>query len=159
MQQIDAVIKAIMKVKPDFQQYKDKGIDIIVDDLRKQVCEIIKNGILNGSISYDKDITDIKAITKYVPSMVSNWLRRSRALNGNSSAIIQNPGSRIGVGDEQLKVLRELYKTQVEPEILTEINKYISIRINQLKTDKATIKQNSINMDALPMHLRDKLKL
>lgn len=159
MRQIDAVIEAVMKVKPDFQQYKDKGADVIVNELRKQVCNILTQGILNGAISYDKDHTDKKSVIKYVPGMVSNWLRRSRALNGDSSSIIQNPGSRIGAGDEQLKALRELSKTQIEPEILTEIDKYIKIRINQLKTDKAIVKQKDINVDALPSYLRDKLKL
>lgn len=159
MRQVDAVIEAVMKVKPDFKQYGDKGNEIIIGDLRKQVCKIVMEGILNGDVDYNKDEKNTKEVKEYVPGMVSNWLRRNKVLNGDVNAKAAKPGSRIGVGDDKLKTLRDLRKTQVEPEILTEIDKHIKQRLNALKKEKQVVKQADINLDALPPHLRNKLKL
>lgn len=159
MRQVDAVIEAVMQVKPDFKQHSDKGNEIIVDDMRKQVCKIVIDGILNGNVDYSKDHTNIKEVRDYCPGMVSNWLRRNKILNGDVNAKAQKPGSRLGVGDERLKTLRDLRKTQIEPEIITEIDKYIKQRLNMLKKEKQTVKQTDINVSALPKHIRDKLKL
>lgn len=159
MRQVDAVIEAVMQVKPDFKQHSDKGNEVIIDDVRKRVCKIVIDGILNGDIDYSKDHTNAKDVKDYVPGMVSNWLRRNKVLNGDVNAKAQKPGSRLGVGDEELKTLRDLRKTQVEPEIISEIDKYIKARLNVLKKEKQTVKQADINLDALPEHLRNKLKL
>jgi hypothetical protein len=159
MRQVDAVIEAVMKVKPDFKQHSDKGNEIIIDDIRKQVCEIVTEGILNGDIDYNKDEKNIKEVKSYVPGMVSNWLRRNKVLNGDVNAKAAKPGSRLGVGDEELKTLRDLRKTQVEPEILAEVDKYIKARLSMLKKEKQVVKQADINIDALPKHLKNKLKL
>lgn len=159
MRQVDAVIEAVMQVKPDFKQHSDKGNEIIVDDIRKQVCKIVIEGILNGDIDYGNDHTNVKDVKDYVPGMVSNWLRRNKVLNGDVNAKAQKPGSRLGAGDESLKTLRDLRKTQVEPDILAEIDKYIKQRLNVLKKEKQSVKQADINLDALPAHLRSKLNL
>lgn len=159
MRQVEAVINAVMVVKPDFKQHSDKGNEIIIDDIRKQVCKIVIEGILNGEIDYNKDHTNVKDVKDYVPGMVSNWLRRNKVLNGDVNAKAQKPGSRLGVGDDELKALRDLRKTQIEPEILTEIDKYIKQRLSVLKKEKQSVKQADINLNALPEHLRSKLKL
>lgn len=159
MRQVDAVIEAVMKVKPDFKQRSDKGNETIVDDMRKEVCRIVIDGILSGEIDYNKDHTNIKEIKEYVPGMVSNWLRRNKILNGAINAKAAKPGSRLGVGDDKLKTLRDLKKTQIEPEILAEIEKHIKARLSVLKKEKQVVKQADINLDALPVHLRNKLKL
>lgn len=159
MRQVDAVIEAVMQVKPDFKQHSDKGNEIIVNDLRKQVCKIIVDGILSGNIDYSKDHKNEKEVREYCPSMVSNWLRRNKVLNGDVNAKTQKPGSRLGAGDAELKTLRDLRKTQIEPEILSEIDKYIKQRLSVLKKEKQSVKQADINLDALPEHLRNKLKL
>jgi len=158
MKQVDAVIAAVMQVKPDFKQYSDKGLEVIVDDLRQEVSTIVTAGIIDGTVSYSKDKNDYKAVADYVPGMVSNWLRRSKVLNGNMAPSVKNPGSRIGANDAKLKTLRELRKTQIEPEILSEIDKYIKARLKELKQQKTTKQKSNINFDVLPADLREKLK-
>ena len=159
MRQVDAVVAAVIQVMPEFQKNKDKGNEIIVGELRKQVSKIIKEGILDGTIDYDKDHTDVKGVHKYVPGMVSNWLRRSKQLNGNAEPDVKNPGSRLGAGDKHLKVLRELRKTQIDDDVLMEIDKYIKERLSLLKKEKIDKKQKDINLDALPSYLRDRLRI
>ena len=159
MRQVDAVIEAVMQVMPEFKQHSDKGNEIIVGDIRKQVCKIVIDGILSGEVDYGPDHTNVKEVRDYCPGMVSNWLRRNKILNGDVNAKAAKPGSRLGVGDVALKTLRDLRKTQIEPEIVSEIDKYIKQRLSVLKKEKQNVKQADINLDALPAHLRDKLKL
>jgi len=154
LKQSTAVINAVMQVKPDFEQNSDVGLDVIAGETRKAVCAIVTAGIVSGEIRCDKiDVTDEAAVKKYVPSMVSNWLRKSPKLNGGTAHKIKNPGSRAGSGDKALKNMRALAKVHKDnPETLAEIQKHIDERVATLKAEK--VKHIELDMDAIPDSLK-----
>jgi hypothetical protein len=122
----------------------------------------ILSGIINGTITYGKEITDEKEVQKYVSGMVSNYFRKSKELNGGNLYAPTTTGS--GSRDAQIVELTKLYKSYVEgsPEFL-QIQEAIATRKAFLESQKVVIvkekKKNkefeSINMDALPEGLKN----
>lgn len=132
MRQIEALIEVIKQVKPDFKFYEDVGDKVIVGDLRSRIVSILADKIINGEVEYNKDHTDKKYIRGYTSSMVVSYLQRSRILNGNVP-LARNKTKKPRITDAKLAALVKLRQTQVDLEILSEIDKYIKIRKGELR--------------------------
>lgn len=94
-------------------------------------------GIVDGSISFNKDISDEKEIMRYVSGMISNHFRKAKELNGGSFYAPQSTGR--GSRDSQLSELSKLLGTYTEgSEEFNQIVSAISSRKSELATEKAT---------------------
>ena len=136
------------------------------DQLSKDQISTLKTnvtaGIVDGSISFNKDTTDPKEIARYVAGMVSNHFRKTRELNGGNSYSPQSTGK--GSRDSQISELNKLLKTFSEgSEEYTQVVEAIAARKSVLATEKAVhLKEKrkqkelaAINTDALPENLKD----
>ena len=120
---------------------------------RSQVNMILFEGFRAGTIELDREYTDSE-LKAYVSGLQSNWLRKDKRLNGGISYMPKNPGSRAGQGDAQLKALRALLKTQVDPTKIAEIQSYIDKRVSEIGVAKA--KTVTVNVADLPAELAAK---
>ncbi len=122
----------------------------------------VVTGIVNGSVSFNKDTTDQKEISRYVSGMVSNHFRKAKELNGGSSYVPQSTGR--GSRDSQVSELNKLLKTfDADSDEFNQITAAISVRKSELASEKLIIAKerkkqkelSSINTDALPEGLKN----
>ena len=131
------------------------------DQLTPEQFTLLKSnvvaGIVNGSVSYNKDASDEKEVARYVSGMVSNHFRKAKELNGGSPYKPQFSGR--GSRDPQLSELSKLLNTYDEGS--SEYNQIISAinsRKTELANEKALVNAQkklqkglaSLNTDALP---------
>jgi hypothetical protein len=150
--QKEAVFNAVTHVLG--VEFPDTGAVELSKEQRAQVNMILFEGFRAGTIELDREFTDTE-LKAYVSGLQSNWLRKDKRLNGGVQYVAKNPGSRTGVGDAQLKALRALLKTQVDPNKIAEIHSYIDKRVAEL--DAAKAKTVQVNVADLPAELRAKL--
>lgn len=142
---------------------KDIPVDeqLTVDQFKFIKANIV-NGILNGTIDFSKDITDQKAITKYVSGMVSNYLRKAKELNGGIKYEAQATNDKSH--DYQVIELNKLLKIYIEgsneyTQILTAIEsrkqEIIAEKSSKQEVKKKTKELDSINMEVLPESLKN----
>lgn len=131
------------------------------DQLSSDQLEVIKanifNGIVNGSISFNKDTSDSKEVSRYVSGMISNHFRKSKELNGGNTYTPQSTGR--GSRDPQLSELSKLLGTYTEgSDEFKQILSAIESRKQELAAEKAVVAAEkkrqkelaSIDTDALP---------
>jgi len=135
--------------------------NLLTDDQLETIKTNIFNGILNGTIDFGKEITDEKELSRYVSGMVSNYLRKSKELNGGSDYAPQSTGR--GSRDPQVSELNKLLKTYTEgSDEYSQIVFAIEARKNELASERTVVVKEkkkvkefeSINMDVLPESLK-----
>lgn len=159
MNQKSAVFAAISSVLVnagiDFEEGMDVG-PVMSKELRAQVNAILFQGFRAGDIEIDVEYsdTDLKA---YVSGLQSNWIRKDKRLNGNTTYVAKNPGSRAGSGDAQLKNTKLLLATLIPgtPDYI-EVEQEIAKRTTELAATKAS--KVTVDFSALPAHLRAKFQ-
>jgi len=122
---------------------------------KKEVYALLFSMFKSGDIEYRGGCPDDAKLLKYIPGLVNNWLRKDPGLNGNVKYEAKNPGSRSGAGDEQLKAMKALAAVTSDPEALAEIE----AAIEQRKAELAKAKQQPIDINNLPEHLRRFVKV
>lgn len=151
-------VKSILGVSydasvPAREQLSDENLKLIKTN--------VIAGIVDGSIDFKKETTDVKEITRYVSGMVSNHLRKTKELNGGRKYNPQSTGR--GSRDLQISELNKLLKTYSESTSeYGDIVQAINTRKETLASERAEIakakkKQNdlsSIDVDALPEGLK-----
>jgi len=83
--QKDAVVEYVVNQLPTFVKYKDNALLLLTKEQLDLVKTNVAQGILNGEISYGKDLTKSAEVHAYARSMVMNHLKKARELNGGSS--------------------------------------------------------------------------
>lgn len=83
--QKDAVIEQVIRQLPTFVKYKDNALLLLTKTELDLVKINVAHGILNGEISYGKDLSKPAEVHAYARSMVMNHLKKARELNGGSS--------------------------------------------------------------------------
>lgn len=131
MTQKEAVFQAVTNVCGEHD-----GPYTPTKDERSSVNQILFEGFRAGTIELDREYTDSE-LKAYVSGLQSNWLRKDKRLNGNVQYVAKNPGSRAGSTDPQIKAMRVLLSTQVDPAKRAEIQSFIDKRIAEIKPAKA----------------------
>jgi len=131
----------------------------LTKEQRSTVVEMVTQALIAGEIDFsdaarEKHDTEQKKRT-YCNGLVSNWLRKDKRLNGNTTYEIKNPGSRAGQGDEQLKNLKLLLKTIDDDAQKQKVQEAIDKRVDDLKKEK--MGNVEINYDAIPESLKEQL--
>src|SRR5665213_1033369 len=120
-------------------------------DQLQNIYQCVTDSIVNGQTAFSDEAklkysTSELIRTKYVPGMVSNWLRKDVRLNGGEPYVTKSPGSRAGSGDEQLKNLKAL--KSLHPEHSEAIDEQIAVRLKELNVGKA--KSVEVDMSKIP---------
>jgi hypothetical protein len=159
--QVSAVVNAVTEVLgDDFAPGTTVVSEIITDEQKEQVREIVFNGIMDGSVTFKGSTDDADAVRRYVNGMVDNHFRKSKALNGSKSYAPSSTGSK---RDPQLKELGKLLKT-FEPgtENYLKVQGHMEQRSAQLQAERGaratSAVRESINKDILPEHLAHMVK-
>ena len=123
---------------------------------RSAIVDMVTNALIADEIEFSEDArakhdTAQKKKT-YCNGLVSNWLRKDKRLNGNTTYEIKNPGSRAGQGDEVLKNLKLLLKTLDDADQKAAVEAEIAKRTEELKVEK--MKKVEINFDHIPEELK-----
>lgn len=154
MKQREAVYKAVCDVTgtEDFG-----GAVELTKEQRESVHEQVMDGFNNGEIDFSdsakaKYDTEAK-LSGYVSGLISNWLRKDKRLNGNTTYQPKNPGSRTGQGDPQIRELRKLLKIHSGTPKESEIQAFIDTRVAQIASEK--VKNVEIDYSMLPPELQD----
>lgn len=152
-----------------FAVLKDNGInyelngsvalsDVLTSDHKKSIRDILFTAFRNQEVEFRADfqskVNDDAELKKYVSGLLNNWVRKDKEFNVGQTYEIKNPGSRSGSQDDQVKEMRKLLKITTDASAKEAIQKAIDERVATLKPDK----QVSINIDALPEHLRHFVK-
>lgn len=119
----------------------------------REVAAAMANGEIELSAEAKAKYPTAEALQKYVPGLVSNWLRKDTRLNGGTKYEIKSPGSR--TGDVQLTEMRKLLKTNLTDEQRAAVQAKIDERITELRAQKTQTIE--INYDAIPESLRQVL--
>ena len=129
---------------------------LIDTDMRKSIIGIVVAGCQDGSVLL-KEGFDQSKLPTYTSGLVSNWLRKDKRLNGGDAYQTQNPGSRAGSSNPEIKEIRKLLKT-VEAGSAAE-EKIKGVLAEKIAEHKAkNQKKVEIDMDALPEALREYVK-
>lgn len=169
MKQRDAVYLAVTGVLSDAGVHFEDGMDVgpmLSKEIRSSVQAIVVEGFTSGKIAFEaseannEKMSNPAKLNAYVSGLISNWVRKDKRLNGNTSYTAKNPGSRTGSSDEQLKTLRALAKqfagTDKESIIAAQIDK----RVAELRAEKAkTTELSEEQLAALPADVRESLGL
>lgn len=104
----------------------------------------------SGEVAYDGGVPSDEKLSKYVPGLVNNWLRKDTRLNGGSKYQAKNPGIRAGSGDETMKAMKTLLAITSDPEAKAKIQ----VEIDKRAADIAKAKQPTVDASKLPESLR-----
>jgi hypothetical protein len=80
--QKEAVIDEVMVQLPSFTQGQDIALTMLTHDQLEDIKAHVFNGIINGRIEYGKDPNNHSEARTYARSMVMNWLKKAKELNG-----------------------------------------------------------------------------
>ncbi len=156
MKQSQATINAVFAVLDQAGVKYERGQDVrplMTKELRAQVNVILFEGFRAGQIEMKEAKSDTE-LKSYVSGLQSNWLNKSKELNGGVKHEIKNPGSRTGSTDAQVKALRALLGEAKTDEEKAEVQEYLDARLEQLGMNKP--KQVKVNFDDLPAELKAK---
>jgi hypothetical protein len=146
--QKEAVFQAVINVCSEVD-----GVYSPTKEQRAQVNAILFEGFRSGTIQLDREFTDTE-LKAYVSGLQSNWLRKDKRLNGNTTYVAKNPGSRQGSGDAALKAMRALMTTLTSAEDKAEVQSHIDARVSEI----AATKVKTIDFSALPTDLAKFIK-
>ena len=166
MNQREAVYSATHSVLSDAGvHFEDFGqiSDVMTKELRDKVHAIVCESFRQGEVSFkdtasnrEKMSSDSKLNT-YVSGLISNWYRKDKRFNGNTTYQPKNPGSRAGQGDAQLKALRGLKRKFAGTEKESIIDAQINERLEAIQTERA--KKIEVDLSVLPEGLAEELGL
>jgi glutamate dehydrogenase/leucine dehydrogenase len=80
--QKQAVVNEVMNILGSSFNPSTPAKQQLTPDNIKTIKSNIVKGIVNGSVTYNKDSSNVKEVTAYVPGLVSNHLRKAKELNG-----------------------------------------------------------------------------
>ncbi len=153
MKQKEAVLKAINDVLGE-DGIKEGERVTLSKDQRGRIVEKLYEGFKNGEIEIGVEYSD-KELKLYTSSLLNNWLRKAKELNGGEAYRAKNPGSRAGQGDAKLRELRKLL-TKLQQngsrgDMLEKVQAAIDSRLEELKA--ARVKIPDVDWTQIPPEL------
>lgn len=99
MNQKEAVYQAIRELKrSDVEAAEKTGTPVTLSKQEKAIVQQkLFEGFRAGKIQYNNELPSDDALLNYVSGLTSNWLRKDKRLNGNTTYSPRRPGSRTGV--------------------------------------------------------------
>lgn len=142
------VYGAVQSIHP----FEDGTVVELTTEERKQVADLVAEGLFNKEIDFsdkarDKYSTLEDIRKKYVPGLLSNWLRKDPRMNGNTKYEAKNPGSRAGQGDKKLKAMKGLMKQFQAANAPTNKIEVLQQAIDARTTEIAAEKAKTIEID------------
>ena len=160
LKQVQAVINAVTDVLgDDFTPSSTNVLSVITKEQKASVREAVFNGIVDGEVVYNGDVSDETALRRYVNGMVDNHLRKSKVLNGGNTYKSTGGGSK---RDPKLRELNKMLKT-FEPgtENYVQVQQHINARTQQLQAEKsqkqAANARAAVDTSILPSNLANML--
>ena len=158
-----AVYVAITTVLADAGIDFEDGMNIaelMTKERRGKVNAILFAGFRSNEIELDREYSD-SDLKAYVSGLQSNWIRKDKRLNGNTTYQAKNPGSIAGSGDGALSNAKKLLATlKADPTTseadVAEVEAFIAERTAEIAAEK--VKSVTIDFNALPPHLRAKFQ-
>lgn len=144
MTQGEAVYMAVREV---FPQGAVPSTTTWSDEQKRQVHAIVFSLFKAGEVNKTSGGSDDASLMKYIPGLVNNWVRKDKRLNGGTTYVPKNPGSRSGSGDEILKNLKLLYAAVTDPDAKVAVQQEIDKRMLELKP------KVELDISKLPEHL------
>ena len=86
--------------------------DTLTSDQLAAVRDEVLNGVLDGTIKYNGETSDIKIVKRYLNGMIQNHFRKAKELNGGIKYTPTNSGT--GRRDSTLLNLKKLLKNYDE---------------------------------------------
>lgn len=127
--QKEAVVQQVIAQIPTFQKYIDNAILVLSAAQLEAVKSAVMSGILNGSIEYSKDITNVSEVRSYARSMVMNHLKKAKELNGGHSYVSNTPSTSSSVS-RTVRVKEKIAPKGVNPDLLPEeLREYVKTLI------------------------------
>jgi len=120
----------------------------LTSEQRKEAIGMLVAGLMNGEISLSKEYSEAKA-RSYASGLLSNWLRKSPALNGGVKHEVKNPGSRSGSPEFKQALALKAALIAKGSEVTAELEAFIEANRPQPKSAAKTV-----DLSALPEHLR-----
>jgi len=118
--QKDAVVAQVKAYLGNtFTPYKDIALVMLSAQLLEALKKNIGDMILNGTVEYSKDITNVAEVRSYARSMVMNHLKKCRELNGGqvyttNPAMVQSKKETKALCGVNLEILPEDLRTFVQ---------------------------------------------
>lgn len=119
MTQKEAVIAEVLSHLPNFVKYKDNALLLLSSRQLEVIKASIHGGIITGVIEYSKDRTNQAEVRSYARSMVMNWLKKGKELNGGHT-YISNPSSSSATSIPTVRVKAKIAPKGVNPDLLPE---------------------------------------
>ena len=149
MKQVDAVVHAVKSILGD--DYNPAVKTILTKDQRQEVIALITEGLSSGHIQLSPEAKakhEAKDTLKaYASGLLTNWLAKSKELNGNTEYAPLNPGSR---SNPQLK---QAYQLKAYLESIGQDTSPVDAHIATLEAAKAP-KAKTLDLSSLPPELQ-----
>lgn len=127
--QKQAVVNEVMNVLGSSFNSSLPAKQQLTPDNIKTIKSNIVDGIVNGTIAYNKDSSNVKEVTAYVPGLVSNHLKKAKELNGN-----------VKYGPTTKKIINEEYNS--DP-----VSKSLSDKLSRLKPGTEQYKNTALALE------------
>ena len=121
------------------------------------MTQIVTKGIINGEVDFgaSEKYNTPELVRQYARGMVQNHFRKDTRLNGGTKYQIQNPGSRTGTSDPEIKALKQLIKSgTLNPAQLSIVQERLDAKLAEIQSNKV-----EIDLSAIPADLLEKLGL
>lgn len=131
--------------------------EVLTDADKKTVRDTLFSMFRKGEVEMAEEskekYKDDDALKVYIGGLVNNWIRKAKEFNGGLAYVPQNPGSRAGSGDDQIKEMKKLLKVTTDAAARASIQAEIDKRVEEIKPSPET----NIDFDKLPESLKAKL--
>lgn len=135
--QKQAVIDEVLVHLPTFQLGKDSALSMLSPTQLNTIKDTIRDNILNGDITYSKDLSNRSEVQSYARSMVMNHLKKAKELNGGQGIVIvanpvANPSSTVSHRNVRVSLNKSkpIAPKGVKVDLLTEdLKEYVKILV------------------------------
>lgn len=162
LSQKNAVRNVIVSTFPNYEMGGEVILkSLLTTEIKKAMRSALFESFRAGEVTFgagDNKLADDVYLSKYVSGLLDNWVRKDPDFNANFGGgkyETKNPGSRAGSQDESIREMRKLLKsTELSTQDRAEIEKAINDRLTEIKPESVV----TINVDAIPEHLRKFVK-
>jgi hypothetical protein len=83
LSQKQAILNLVKQLLPTFVSHKSIALVMLTKDQLEQLKQSVYAGMMSGQIEYSKGTHNPAEVLAYSRSVVMNWLKKGKELNGN----------------------------------------------------------------------------